>query len=203
MSTLLLASELTGRVVVTLGGEALAKVKDTVFDAPAGRVIGFTLNGRGLLAGPLRRSLPFAGVHAVGPSAVMVRDETALVERRAVIGSGEAAHGDVLGAPVLTDQGTEVGTVLDLVVASGAGGRVVGFEIAAHARLERRQRKVFIPRGQTLAVSGQALVVPTSARHFLADDLPHFAAQVEAFQVRSRQGSADTVTPGEDTGGRG
>lgn len=200
MSTLMLASELTGRVVVTLGGEALATVKDTVFDAPAGRIAGFTLNGRGLLAGPMRQSLPFSRVHAIGPSAVMVRAGTAFAERDAVVAPGEAAHGDVLGVPVLTDQGVEVGTVLDLVIESGATGRVVGFEIANHTHPDRRQSKVFIPRGDMLAVSGEALVVPTSARRFVADDLPNFAAQVEAFRARARLGDLDAVSV--DEGGR-
>ncbi|MEU5090452.1 PRC-barrel domain-containing protein [Streptomyces sp. NPDC021356] len=187
-----LASELTKRVVVTLGGEAVAQVKDTVFDARAGRVTGFTLSGRGLLAGPLKKSLPFCGVHAVGPSAVMIPGETVLAEHDAVVGSGEAGHGHVIGAPVLTDRGTEVGTVLDVVIEAGGSGRVIGFEIAANENLDRRERKVFIPRGDTRAVSGRALVVPAHARHYVTHDLPSFSAQVEAFEAHTREPAAGT-----------
>ncbi|MFF9021320.1 PRC-barrel domain-containing protein [Streptomyces eurythermus] len=187
MIPLVLASELTKRVVVTLGGEAVAQIRDTVFDARAGRVTGFTLSGRGLLAGPLKESLPFSGVHAIGPSAVMIPSEASLEERELAVGADGSGHGQVIGAPVLTDQGTEIGTVLDVVIETGVGGRVVGFEIATDETMDRRRRKAFIPRGETLAVSGRALVVPAHARHFLADDLPSFGAQVEAFRAHTAQ----------------
>ncbi|MEU3528072.1 PRC-barrel domain-containing protein [Streptomyces sp. NPDC038707] len=185
MIPLMLASELTKRVVVTLGGEAVAQIRDTVVDARAGRITGFTLSGRGLLAGPLKESLPFSGVHAIGPSAVMIPSETALEKREVVVGADDWGHGQVIGAPVLTDQGTAIGTVLDIVIETGVSGRVVGFEISADESMDRHQRRAFIPRGETLAVSGQALVVPAHARHFIADDLPSFSAQVEAFRAHT------------------
>ncbi|WP_435270045.1 PRC-barrel domain-containing protein [Streptomyces sp. 1222.5] len=197
MNRLMLASELGKRVVVTLGGEAVAQIKDTVFDAGAGRITGFTLSGRGLLAGPLKKSLPFSAVHAVGPAAVMIPSETVLEDRDAVVGSRDAGHGQVIGVPVLTGEGTEVGTVRDMVIEAGADGRVVGFEIAANENLDPHKRRVFIPRGQTLAVSGQAVVVPVRASHFVADDLPSFDAQVEAFRADAGRAVPDTRTAGE------
>lgn len=187
MSELTAARGLGGRPVVTLAGDVVAQIKDTVFDGPAGRVTGFTLSGRGLLSGPLKQSLPWSAVHSVGRDAVMIRSREVLAEPAAVVARGEAAQGRVIGAKVLTDAGTEVGTVLDLVVEAGTSGRVVGFRIAARQTPEsgsrRRRRKVFVPRGETLAVSGQALVIPADATRFVADDLAGFAAQVEAFQA--------------------
>ncbi|MGW7788750.1 PRC-barrel domain-containing protein, partial [Streptomyces tricolor] len=126
MNTLELASGLSGRVVVTLGGEAVAQVKDVVFDGPAGRITGFTLSGRGLLAGPMKRSLPFSGVHAIGPSAVMIAGETVFEDRDAVVGRGEAEHGKVLGAGVVTQHGTGIGTVAGRGVEWGGRGGGVG-----------------------------------------------------------------------------
>jgi uncharacterized protein YrrD len=187
VNTLVLASQLSGRAVVTLGGEAVAKVRDVVFDGPAGRITGFTLSGRGLLAGPLKQGLRFSRVHAVGPAAVMIVSEALFEEQDAVLGRGEADRGRVPGSPALTDQGTELGTVEDVVVETGTSGRVVGFQIAAGHNLDRRHRKVFVPRGEATAVSGQALVVPAPAQRFTADDLPSFAAQVEAFLIHMRQ----------------
>ncbi|MEU3829357.1 PRC-barrel domain containing protein [Streptomyces sp. SID486] len=191
MITLMLASDLTGREVVTLGGDAVARIKDTVFDAGAGRITGFTLSGRGLLAGPLKRSLPFSAVHALGPAAVMIPGRAVLEERGAVLGSDAAGRGPVIGAPVVTDQGTEIGTVRDVVVEAGTSGDVVGFEIAAEDHFHSGRGKVFIPRGQTLAVSGEAVVVPAQARHFVAEELPSFGAQVEAFRAGATEPHAD------------
>jgi sporulation protein YlmC with PRC-barrel domain len=193
----MLASELTKRVVVTLAGEAVAQIRDTVFDASAGRITGFTLSGRGLLAGPLKESLPFSGVHAIGPSAVMIPGEAVLNRRGSVMGTGEADRGQVLGVPVLTDQGTEVGTVLDVVVEAGGSGQVVGFEITANENLDPHKRKVFVARGETLAVSGRALVVPAHARHFVAEDLPSFSAQVAAFRAHTAQPHAGSLAAEE------
>ncbi|MFI9810085.1 PRC-barrel domain-containing protein [Streptomyces sp. NPDC052301] len=197
MTTLMLASDVTKREVVTLGGEAVARIKDTVFDAAAGRIVGFTLSGRGLLAGPLKRSLPFSAVHAVGPSAVMIPSEEVLEDRDAVVASEGAGQGQVIGAPVVTDQGTGIGTVRDVVIEAGTSGRVVGFEVDADDNLDRRHRRVFVPRGQTLAVSGSAVVVPARAGHFVAEDLPSFEAQVEAFHARADHPAPDMPAPGE------
>lgn len=201
MISLALASELTKRVVVTLEGEAVAQIKDTVFDAEGGRVTGFTLSGRGLLAGPLKKVLPLSAVHAIGPAAVMIPSQAVLEKRGLAMGSGTGGGGQVIGTPVLTDQGTEVGTILDVVIEGGRSGRVIGFEIAANENLDRRERKAFIPRGETLAVSGRALVVPAHARRYVADDLPSFSAQVEAFRAHTATGHADTPvgTPVEST----
>ncbi|GGX75735.1 PRC-barrel domain-containing protein [Streptomyces minutiscleroticus] len=194
MSGLTAARDLAKRPVVTLDGEAVAQIKDTVFDGPAGRIVGFTLSGRGLLAGPLRQSLPWEAVHSLGGHAVMIRGREALAEPAAVVARKEAAGGHVLGARVLTDAGAEIGTVLDIVVEGGTSGRVVGFRIAASESLvpgsRRRRRKVYVPRGETLAVSGTALVVPAGVTHFVADDLPSFVGQIDAFRARAgREGA--------------
>ncbi|MFE0361250.1 PRC-barrel domain-containing protein [Streptomyces griseoaurantiacus] len=191
MSALMEAARLSGRPVVTLDGDAVAQVKDTVFDGPAGRVTGFTLSGRGLLAGPLRQSLPWTAVHALGPHAVMIRGREVLAEPAAVVARKEAARGRVLGARVLTDTGAEVGVVLDVVVESGISGRVAGFLVSARDAVvpgsRRRRRKVYLPRGETLAVSGRALVIPAAATRFTADDLAEFADQVTAYRLRDEK----------------
>lgn len=72
--------------VVTLGGDAVAHVKDTVLDAAAGRITGFDLTGRTLLSGPLPRDLPWSAVHSLGRHAVMVRDSHTPHRHRAFAG---------------------------------------------------------------------------------------------------------------------
>jgi sporulation protein YlmC with PRC-barrel domain len=185
MNELMAARSLTTLPVVTLGGDAVAQIKDTVFDAAAGRITGFTLSGRGLLSGPLKQSLPWSAVHALGPHAVMIVDAGALTDTPVVVARREAHRGRVRHAKVLTDEGAEVGTVLDVIVEGGTSGRVVGFRIAAGKALvqgsRRRRHRVYVPRGETLAVSGRALVIPADATRYVADDLPAFVARVGAF----------------------
>jgi sporulation protein YlmC with PRC-barrel domain len=186
MSELMDARTLTTRPVVTLGGDAVAHVRDTVFDAAAGRITGFTLTGRGLLSGPLKQSLPWPGVYALGHDAVMIPGAGVLVDTPAVVARREALRGRLIGARLLTDAGTEVGTVLDLVVEGGTSGRVVGFRIAAHRALvpgaRRHRHQLYVPRGETCAVSGRMLVVPADATRYVAGDLPDFAARVGSFR---------------------
>ncbi|MBR8639869.1 PRC-barrel domain-containing protein [Streptomyces tuirus] len=186
MNELMAARSLTTLPVVTLSGEAVAQIKDTVFDAEAGRITGFTLSGRGLLSGPLKQSLPWTAVHSLGHDAVMIVDAGVLADTPVVVARREAQQGRVLHARVLTDEGAQVGTVLDVVVEGGTSGRVVGFRIAAGKALvqgsRRRRHRVYVPRGETLAVSGRALVIPADATRYVADDLPSFAARVGAFR---------------------
>ncbi|MDQ0753648.1 uncharacterized protein YrrD [Streptomyces africanus] len=185
MNELRAARSLTTLPVVTLGGDAVAQVKDTVFDTAAARVTGFTLSGRGLLSGPPKQSLPWTAVHSLGHDAVMIVDVSDLADTPVAVARRAAQQGRVLHARVLTDEGAEVGTVLDVVVEGGTSGRVVGFRISAGKALAqgsgRRRHRVYVPRGEALAASGRTLVIPADALHYAADDLPAFAARVGAF----------------------
>ncbi len=182
-------SELMKRPVVTMGGEDVAQVKDVVYSAGGGAVGGFTLAGRGLLSGPLKQSLAWSSVMALGPDAVIIRDEDVLEPTAQVLDRSAAtggSGGDVLGSQVLTDTGTDLGTVVDVVleVAERGTGQcdVVGYEVAASEALGTKGTKVFLPLPDTLAASGEHLMVPASVKDFVAHDLAGFGAAVRAFR---------------------
>ncbi|MEV0253795.1 PRC-barrel domain-containing protein [Streptomyces sp. NPDC050732] len=172
------ATDLTKRPVVTLDGEAVAQVKDVVLDGAGGRIAGFTLAGRGLLSGPLRKSVPWSAVHALGTDAVMITSADALEDRSAVASGEEASGGLLRGARVLTDQGVQVGTVLDVVVEAGREGRVAGIEMASTEALGRHERKVFLPLGERSAMTGDTLVIPARDTEHAVDELSELVAVV-------------------------
>lgn len=58
MTALTTVRSLTTLPVVTLGGDAVAHVRDTVFDTSARRIASFALSGPSMLSGPLPRDLP-------------------------------------------------------------------------------------------------------------------------------------------------
>ena len=189
MSRLMRTSEVTKRPVVTLGGDDVAQIKDVVYSAGGGAVDGFTLAGRGLFSGPLNQALPWASVMALGPDAVMILNEDVLEPTATVLdpsASSGGSGGDVLGSQVLTASGTELGTVVDVIleISDAGGGQcdVVGYEVEASEALGTKGTKVFIPLPDTLAVSSDHLMVPESATDFVAHDLAGFGAAVQAFR---------------------
>ena len=191
MSLLLRATELGKRPVVTLAGEDIAQIKDVIYDASGGAVSGFTLNGRGIFAGPLKKALPITGVVAIGPDAVMITDAGALTERVEIAAAGDLRDRHVLGNRVVTDTGTDLGTVVDVILQVGADTDVVGYEIEAGEALGDG-RRVLLPLPDTLAVSGEALIVPRGAAEFVAHDLAGFGAAVAAFRTHLK-GDAGAV----------
>ena len=189
MSRLMRSSDVMGRPVVTLAGEDVAQVKDVVYSAAGGAVGGFTLAGRRLFSGPLKVALSWSSVMALGPDAVVIRDEDALEPTAGVLdrsASSGGSGGDVLGSQVLTDTGTELGRVVDVIVEvselAGGSCSVVGYEIEASEALGTKGVKVFLPLPDTLAASGRHLMVPVSAKDFVTHDLAGFGAAVEAFR---------------------
>lgn len=184
---LLRARELTGRPVVTLDGELVAEIKDIVFERTGGRIAGFTLRNPGLFSRSRKDSLPWHGVHGVGRDAVMVPDESVLLRTEELAPRKEARKGDVLNDRVLTDNGRDLGRVVDVVLQSGAGLEIVGYEVEASEALGTAGRRVLIPRPDTVAVSGENLIVPATATEFVSEDLTGFGAAVDAFRARLRE----------------
>lgn len=188
MSRLMRTSELTKRPVVTMAGDDIAQVKDIVYAADGGSVHGFTLAGRGLFAGPLSSVLPWSSVSALGADAVMVADESILAAESGFTeesSPSDPVRRDVLGSRVLTDTGTDLGEVVDVIVeVQGARGEcdVVGYEIESSAALENAGQRVLMPLPDTTAASGEHLIAPESAAKFVRHDLAGFGAAIDDFR---------------------
>jgi sporulation protein YlmC with PRC-barrel domain len=155
-----------------------------------GAVGGFTLAGRGLFAGPLKQALPWRGAGAGqrrgdDPTRTLLEPTQDVFDASASAGG---SGGNVLGSTVLTDSGTELGTVRDVIVevTGSHDGQcdVVGYEIEASQALGHKGTRMRIPLPDTMAASGEHLIVPASARDFIADDLAGFRAAVEAFRTQ-------------------
>ncbi len=187
---LLRASELAGRPVVTLSGDLVAEIKDVVFERAGGRIAGFTLRNPGLFSRARKDSLPWLGVHGVGRDAVMVSDETVLTAANELAPRKQARDADVLQDRVLTDNGRDLGRVVDVVLHSGTSLDVVGYEVEASEALGTAGRHVFIPLPDTVSVSGENLIVPAAATEFVSEDLAGFGAAVGAFRARLREGAS-------------
>ena len=187
---LLRTSELVGRPVVTLGGELVAEIKDIVFESAGGRIAGFTLRNPGLFSRSRKDSLPWSEVHGVGRDAVMVSEETELPAAKQFAPRKQARKADVLEDRVLTDNGRDLGRVVDVVLHCGATLEVVGYEVEASEALGTAGRRVLIPLPDTVAVSGENLIVPAAATEFVSEDMAGFGAAVDAFRARLREGSS-------------
>jgi uncharacterized protein YrrD len=179
MSRLLRASEIIGHPVITLDGESELEVRDVVFAAEPGSLLGFTLRRPGFLGKPVRDCvLPCKAVHGVGRDAVMVTDDKSLINERELAGGD-----DILGAKVLTEAGTELGEVVDVIVAIVEGeADVVGFEVSPSEALGERSDDVFLPLPSTIAMSGEHVVVPDGTRDYVTSDLTGFGGAVERFR---------------------
>jgi uncharacterized protein YrrD len=192
VSLLVRATELVKRPVVTLTGEDVAQIKDVLYDASGGAVSGFTLNGRGIFAGPLKQALPTSGIKAIGRDAVMITDTSVLTARAEVAHAADVRDRNVLGNRVVTDTGTYLGKVVDVILQVGTVTDVAGYEIEAGEALSEHGQRVLLPLPDALAVSGEALIVPAGATNFVAHDLAGFGAAVAAFRTHLK-GDADAV----------
>lgn len=188
MSTLLRATAISGRPVVTLAGESPFEVKDVVFARGTGSLIGFTLRKHGFLGGPVSDFLPWDAVHGLGPDAVVVASEDDLTDGRDDADTGDGG-GDIIGSRLLTESGTDLGEIVEAVVSSGSEVKVVGLEVEASEAINDDGAHVFIPLPDTIAISGERTVVPDSAREYVRDDLSGFGAAVEQFRAQLSGGS--------------
>lgn len=180
---LIRAADLVKRPVVTLAGEDIAQIKDVVYDANSGSVVAFTLAGRGLLAGPRKEVILWEDVHGVGPEALMVADDTAL-SARATLEDKKIDQRNVIGARVITDDGRELGTVSDLIIDVRADvADAVGYQIDPSESFSDSSSHVLLPLPDTLAVTGDNLVVPHQATEYVRNDLAGFGAAVAEFRA--------------------
>ncbi len=187
---LLRATELIGHPIVTLdGGDDIAEVKDVVYGTAEAALLGFTLNRRGFWGRRMKQVLAWDRVAALGGHAVMIATAADLDDSDDVLVQEVkgARHRNVIGSEVITDSGQRLGEVTDVVILVADEPEVVGYEIGGSEVLTPRSGgHVFIPLPETLAVSGEALIVPAAVSDFVSDDLAGFGAAVERFREHLR-----------------
>jgi uncharacterized protein YrrD len=188
VTVLMRAREITGRPVVALSSaEAVAEVKDVVISHPSAAVVGFTLNKRGFLGSPLKEVLPWGRLGSLGRDAVMIDDPGVLTTQDSAIDEAraEGRDRDVIGATVMTDAGTALGTVVDVILEVGGDARIVGYEVhGPEVQRDNQAATLLIPVGDTIAVSGETLMVPAEVEGFVRDDLSGFGSAVADYRAR-------------------
>ena len=190
MTRVVRARDLLTQPVVTLQGDDVAEVRDVVYDSEHGKLLGFTLNKRAFFGGKLRERLPIGSVHSIGKDAIMVRSDDDLVDAKDAPDAVAAASPDrnVIGDAVLTERGTQLGEVTDVILALGEHARAVGYEIKAD------DRTVYIPLPEQHAISGAALIVPDEVDTFVHDDLAGFGASVPDYRAQLQEEARDPGT---------
>lgn len=179
MTYVIRAHDLIGLPVVAIAsGEDIAEIRDVVYDAAAHRLVGFTLNKRGFFAGRMREVLPVGSVAAIGRDAVMVGSDTVIGESETPDALQSDAGSSVIGTRVLSADGSELGKVKGVVLATGPLPAAVGYEIDVTEGAD----DVFVPISAQMVLSEDNLLLPEGATEFVRNDLAGFGAAIESYR---------------------
>ncbi len=178
---LIRARDVMGLPVVSIAsGEDVAEVRDVVYDGEAHRLVGFTLNKRGMFAGRLKAVLATESVTAIGPDAVMIDAESSIDDsgdRPAGLDDLGAAR-PVIGDRVLSADGNDLGEVVAVILSTGEEPCAVGYEVQPSNRADTS----FVPISAQMALSGENLVLPAEATAFVRNDLAGFGAAIASYR---------------------
>lgn len=180
MNRLARASDLIGMPVVALDSATTAgEIKDVLVDPARSLVVGFTVRGQGLLSSPLLGMLPREHVHAIGRDALMVPTADGVVAEREGMTTLLEGQQDVVGKEVVTQSGTSLGTVNDVVLEiDEAAANVVGYEI------DRPDgHTVIVPITHGTPLSGEALLVPDDVEQGAANGLNGFRDALDRLRM--------------------
>ena len=72
--------------------------------------------------------------------------------------------------------------IIGIGATQGGQADVVGYEIDPAEPLGRGKQPLLIPLPDTLAASGEHLMVPASAANYISDNLSGFGSAIDAFR---------------------
>ncbi|MDB4977903.1 MAG: hypothetical protein JWM56_89 [Candidatus Peribacteria bacterium] len=166
-------------------GREIDSVKDVLFDAQAGTVLGFLVREPGMLhAGSM---IPFANILSIGIDAVIVESEESLVvpeeksKEDVAVKSGIVAK----GTRVMTEDGRDLGQIADLYF-DDKTGRIEGYEVSGGLFSDAYSGRSFLPAPPSFRIGEDVAFVP--------DDMAkQMEEQVGGIQKIARD-TGDTLT---------
>lgn len=170
-------AELIGLPVAALDeGRFVGEVRDVLFDPLRWRFLGFTLRGRGLISPAMLGVLPAPGIWALGRDAVMIGSEDVVLRDQEDVASALGEHEDAVGHEVVTDAGSALGRIKDIILETdGRSTSIVGCSVARDDGHE-----MIVPVLPDAGPNwGEALVVTADATSLAAEGLNGFRQSLE------------------------
>lgn len=169
-------------------GKKLGYVKQVVYDGEKNKLLAFTIEERGVIS-PHRLVLTFDQVHSIGYDAVMVEDERVFKTEKDSPDIRDILRRDVsiIGKRILTESGTELGNIRDILV-NDETGAAISYEVSAGLAKDIRGGLSYIeaPKAQTVGVD--AVIVPDEVEIILAGQAP--GGMLGAFEQARASGAA-------------
>ncbi|MBW4634714.1 MAG: PRC-barrel domain-containing protein [Iphinoe sp. HA4291-MV1] len=180
-------SDLLGKVVVTYDtGEQIERIQDLIFDQDSHQLLGLVVDDGGLFRAT--RVIPFNNLQAIGPNAVVVPSQTAVVKVRTVpeIRAIVKRNNVLRGTRILTVNGRDLGTMVDLYFDEQTGS-VEGYEVSGGLFADAYSGRSFVPAPQTLKIGEDVAFVPIETAELMQEQVGGIRGAVQAagdtFQV--------------------
>jgi len=155
------AKELIGLPVLTFDtGRKIREVKDILIDPEENLVLALLVDEGGWASEA--KVLPFDQIHSIGPDAVIVETERAIIPASASRRIHAALGKDriIIGTRVFTEDGRDLGTVDDVFLDEKTG-RVSGYEVSGGFFADTARGKRFMPAPKTLTFGRDVAFVPS------------------------------------------
>ncbi len=155
------AREIIGLPVLTFDtGRKVHEVKDILIDPEENVVLALLVDEGGWASEA--KVVPFDGIHSIGPDAVVIENERAVIPVSANRRIHAALGKDriVIGTRVFTEDGRDLGTVDDVIIDEGTG-TVGGYEVTGGFFADTARGKRFMPAPKTLTFGRDVAFVPS------------------------------------------
>lgn len=152
--------EIIGMPVISIPqAEPITKVRDVIFDAPAGVLAALLVDEGGWVSGAT--ILPFDAVSSIGRDAVMVEDVDRLIAsaERPELDKLLTAGQTLIGNTMYTVSGDKIGVIDDIVV-DEESGQIVGYDVSGGLFKDFYRGKFMVEVPEIVSVGPEVVIVP-------------------------------------------
>lgn len=164
-------SDLIGKLVVAYNtGEGIARAWDLIFDQTSNQLLGFLLSEGGWLKSA--QIILLSDVTAIGLDAIVVPSEKTVVKAKNIPHIRQVLEHNIVlrGTQIMTTQGTDLGTMVDLYF-NDQTGVVEGYEVSGGLFADVYSGRSFVPAPQTLNIGKSFAFVPPEIAELMEEQI--------------------------------
>lgn len=149
-------------VISQLEGKNLGKVRDLILDDNSQRLVALLLSDKELFGMIDAVVIPFSQVREIGPHAIMVPNDEAVVKAHAdrTIAQSFDQSKKLDGKKVTTQGGEDLGTISDLYI--DADGNITGYEISGGIFSDAFSGKRYMEAPSEITMGEDVILVPAN-----------------------------------------